>query len=271
MLRTRQGPLALAATLLFAASLASATAAAARTLPPPNAQFDYQIGGPYTPVASVAIVDRDRTDAPAAGKYNICYVNAFQTQPEDAAWWAAAHNDLLLRRGGATVVDESWSEILIDISTPAKRAAVAQVVDGWIDGCKRAGFQAVEPDNLDSWTRSQGLLTSTEAIAYARLLVARAHADGLAIAQKNTSELGATGNRSIGFDFAIAEECAAYGECDAYTSVYGRQVYDVEYADNGGLANFERACQEYGARISIVYRDRDVVPAGQRGYVYRWC
>jgi hypothetical protein len=267
MLRISWTPAAFAAALLATAPVA----AAAPRPPPANAQLDYQIGGSYPPASGVGIVDRDWRDAPAAGKYDVCYVNAFQTQPEDAGWWRRNHDDLLLKRGGAYVVDEDWGEILLDVSTAAKRVAVARVLDSWMDSCKRAGYQAVEPDNLDSFTRSRGLLTSAEAVAYAQLLVAHAHWAGLAIAQKNAPELGALGRSAIGFDFAIAEECAAYGECGDYTSVYGNQVYEVEYVDNGGLANFEAACRANGARISIAYRDRDVEPAGARGYVYRWC
>jgi len=45
---------------------------------------------------------------------------------------------------------------------------------------------------------------------------------GLAIAQKNTAELGATGR--AGFDLAIAEECYANRECGEYTRPYGRRV-----------------------------------------------
>jgi len=269
MLRTRAALLALGAGLCF--PLLPLDAAAARTLPPIDAQFDYQIGGAYPPLSSVAIVDRDRHDPPAADRYNVCYVNAFQTQAEDAAWWRANHDDLLLRRDGAYVVDEGWGEILLDVSTPARAAAVASIVGGWIDGCARAGFDAVEPDNLDSWTRSDGLLTSADALAYAQLLATRAHVDGLAIAQKNAAELGLLGKLSAGFDFAIAEECHPYVECGDYTSVYGHEVYEIEYPENGGEANFIRACRAQGERISIVYRDVGVVPAGEPGYVSRWC
>jgi hypothetical protein len=267
MSRTRSTAAALVAALLAFAPIASAAPRA----PPANAQFDYQIGGAYTPATSVGIVDRDWRAAPVAGKYDVCYVNAFQTQAEDVEWWRRNHDELLLRRNGAYVVDEDWDEILLDISTAAKRAAIARLVNPWVDSCKRAGYQAVEPDNLDSWTRSQGLLSSAEAVAYARLLVAHAHWAGMAIAQKNAPELASIGHTSIGFDFAIVEECQAYGECRAFTAAYGNEVYEIEYADNGGLLNFELACRLDGARISIAYRDRDVVPLGALGYVYRWC
>lgn len=250
---------------------ATTTTASALTLPPANGQFDYQIGGAYTPLSSVAIVDRDRNDAPAAGKYDVCYVNAFQTQPDEITWWKTNHPDLLLKNSsGAYVKDTTWGEILLDTSTAAKRTAIAAIVDGWIDGCGAAGYQAIEPDNLDSWTRSQRLLTQAENQAMATLLASHAHADDLAIAQKNAVELAPVG-RMIGFDFAIAEECQVYDECDGYTATYGDEVYEIEYDDNGGQANFDAACSARGATLSIIYRDRDVLPLGDPSYVYQWC
>jgi hypothetical protein len=240
------------------------------TLPTANATFDYQIGGAYAPAAGVDIVDRDRSDAPVAGKYNVCYVNAFQTQPEDFAWWTTNHPELLLQKNGQWVKDEEWNEVVLDVSTAAKRDALMEIVGPWIDACAAKGYQAVEPDNLNSWERSQGLLTKEQDIAMATLLAARAHQQGLAIAQKNTSEI-APNAAQIGFDFAIVEECQPYGDCGAFDTAYGDRWFEIEYPDNGGLANFQAACTARGARIGIIYRDRDVVPSGDPAYVYEGC
>lgn len=252
------------------ASDAASTAAGAPPRLPAGARFDYQIGGAYPPASDVRIVERDRSQRPVPGRFNVCYVNAYQAQSEQTGWWRRQHHDLLLRdRGGREVVDREWDEVLLDIRTAAKRAALLRIVGAWIDDCARRGFQAVEPDNLDSYTRSAGLLTSSHAIAYAALLSARAHRDHLAVAQKNAAELA--GKRtSAGFDFAIAEECEVYRECGAYTERYGRAVLEIEYTDNGRAA-FTRACRVRGADISVILRDRDVVPRGAPGYVNRYC
>lgn len=243
-----------------------------------NGQFDYQIGGAYTPLASVQIVDRDSGDPAVSGKYNICYINSFQAQPDAAAWWKANHNDLLLKDGGGQyVVDSGWGEILFDTRTSAKRSALAAIQAGWIDGCKAAGYQAIEPDNLDSYSRSKGLITKAHNIAFATLLAQKAHGVGLSIAQKNASEIADAGKNQIGFDFVIAEECQQYGgsfgatECDDYIHYYGNLLFEIEYTDNGGLSGFNAACAARGASISIIYRDRDVVPKGTSGYVYQSC
>lgn len=256
----------------LAAPGASPAAAHAAVAPPPvNGRFDYQIGGAYTPLASVAIVDRDRHDRPVRGRYNICYVNAFQSQADEAAFWRDQHPDLLLTRNGKPVEDPGWpGEYVLDTSTAAKRRALLTIVGGWIDSCATAGFQAVEPDNLDSWTRSKGLLTQAQNVAMATLLAARAHADGLAIAQKNTSELGTAGRDTVHFDFAIAEECQRYAECDAYTGVYGNHVIEIEYTDYARRF-YTAACAARGRTISVILRDRDVVPKGQAAYRYEAC
>lgn len=262
--------LAAAAVSLVCAPGARAAALAVR-LPPGGAVFDYQIGGAYRPDGAVRIVDRDRTDSPSPRHYNICYVNAYQTQPDERGWWVRRHPDLLLRNGsGAFLADPNWpGEYVLDTSTPAKRAAIAAIVGAWIDGCARKGFDGVEPDNLDSWTRAgvNHRLTRTDNLALATMLARRAHADGLAIGQKNTVEVSRAGRRQVHFDFAIAEECQVYRECGGYRTYYGRRVYEVEYSRRA----YKAACAARGATMSIILRDLDVVPRGQRGYVYEHC
>lgn len=262
-------------------STIGAGAASGITLPPANQRIDYQLGGAYTPASGVEIVVRDRLAPPAAGKYNICYVNAFQTQPPDAGWWLKTHPNLLARKNGAYIVDPDWpDEYLFDTSTASKRDALLAIVGPWIDSCARDGFNAIEPDNLDSWTRSQSVLTKAGNVAFATQLVERAHALGLAIAQKNASDIAKIGHAKIGFDFAVAEECQVWSECDDYITVYGPRVYEIEYADTRKDANgkpvkpvdvYKAACAARGNKISIIYRDRELKPAGSPGYVYKAC
>jgi hypothetical protein len=241
------------------------------TPPPAGAVVDYQLGGPYEPNWDVEVVTRDRTVEPAAGLYSICYVNAFQTQPDEGDFWLTEHPDLLLRVDGQLVEDEGWpGEYLLDFSTPDKRTALAEVVGAWIDGCADAGYSAVEPDNLDSATRSDGALELTDAYAFATLLADRAHARGLAIGQKNTSETTAEQAHAVGFDFAVTESCAVYDECEAYSDVYGGHVIEIEYSEDG-YENFEQACTARGGTISILYRDHDVLPRGVPGYEFDHC
>ncbi len=232
----------------------------ARTLPPVNADWDYQLGGPAAVPARVGTVVRDRSAPPVAGRYSICYVNGFQTQPDEKRFWRARW-DLVLKKGGEPVVDSAWGEWLLDIRTAAKRARLARIVAGWTTGCAADGHDAVELDNLDSFTRSRGLLSAADARAFARLLVADAHAAGLAVAQKNWVELGARGPQ-IGFDFAIAEECGRWRECQGYVDTYGARVLMVEYRDG----DFAWTCRRFGDH-SVVRRDQALTADGVRA----WC
>lgn len=255
--------------LATAAAPALAAHASVRR-PPANGQFDYQIGGGYRPAAGVKIVDRDRTAKPAPGVYNVCYINAFQTQAYQDGWWKAHHPKLLLRRHGKLVEDPGWpGEIILNTATAHDRSRLASIEDGWLDGCRSKGFQGVEPDNLDSNARSHGALTESDDFAFAKLLVRHAHAIGLAIAQKNSAEQSKRGH-AIGFDFAIAEECQVYIECNDYTKAYGDEVFEIEYTDNGTAA-YIAACKARGTRISIILRDRNVTPRGNSHYHYKAC
>ena len=306
--RPRRAACAVAGALLWAP--VSSCAASGLTpppvvLPPANGTFDYQLGGAYPPADDVQVVSRDRTEEPAPGVYSICYVNLLQTQPDEegqsatdppygtTAWWQQHHPDLLLRdANGALVMDDVWGEGLLDVRTPAQREALFAVQRDWIAGCAEAGFDAVEPDNLDTHTRSAGLLTFAQTRAYLELVVPFAHARGLAVAQKNTAGdddgedgYGATGDRFVrtdppeGFDFAIAEECGVYDECEAYTAVYGDLVYEIEYTDHNPPVTrdgatrtvFAWACLDRGSSISVLLRDRDLVPAGDPAYHVETC
>jgi hypothetical protein len=244
-------------------------AVAASWAPPPaNATFDYQIGEPYTPPAGVTVVSRDHDATAAAGIYNICYVNAFQAQTADASWWKTNHPDLLLHdKNGNLVIDKDWNEILLDYSTAAKRAGLTTIVGGWIDQCASKGFKGVEPDNLDSYTRSKSLLTESEAVAYAASLTSYAHGKGLAVAQKNDADLSTANAKQAGFDFAVAEQCADYDECQSYTATYGNHVIVIEYSQS----KFTKACNAYGSTLSIVLRDVDVTAPGSGSYVFKTC
>jgi hypothetical protein len=235
-------------------------------LPPLDGKLDYQLGGAYPPPAGVAIVSRDRNAAIAAGIYNICYVNGFQIQPDETAFWTGQHPDLILRNaGGNPVIDTQWNEMLIDVSSPTKRTAVAAIVDGWIAGCAQAGFDAVEIDNLDSYARSTGLLTMDDNVATVALFAASAHGRGLAIAQKNATEL-VPRKAEMATDFVVAEECNRYQECESYRAGYGDHVLSIEYRRQ----DFAAGCAAY-PQLSIVLRDVNLVTPSDAAYVYDGC
>jgi hypothetical protein len=129
-----------------------------------------------------------------------------------------------------------------------------------VKGCADDGYDAVEFDNLDSFTRSHHLLERRQAIAYARLLVRKAHAHGLAAGQKNLAGFDGT---TIGFDLAVAEECGRWDECDRYAAAYGDQVVAIEYRKR----DFHATCQAYGDQWPVERRNLALTPGG----VHAWC
>lgn len=248
----------------------STPAKAAIRLPPAAAGFDYQLGGPYSPPKGVRIVERDRTARPAAGLYNICYVNGFQTQPDASKSFAAQHPDLVLQTSKGPLVDPGWpDEYIFDTSTPAKRAALTTIVGEWISGCARNGYSAVEIDNLDSFTRSDDALTAQDNLALAGAYAKAAHAAGLAIAQKNTADY-ATQVHRLGYDFAVTESCYKFAECASYAKVYP-VVLDVEYGDELGEDDFQRACSDPARPRTMILRDHSLSVPGDTAYLFRTC
>jgi hypothetical protein len=265
--------------LLAAISLAVPMGAASYAPPPENAGFDYQIGGDYPLPDGVSVVARDWFSGEPAPEpaYSICYVNAFQTQanergtdrPDERSNWPRS---LVLSKLGD---DPNWGgEYLIDISTRDKRHRAARWVGWMIDGCASKGYDAVEFDNLDSWTRFDGTPLARrvpfgkhEALKFAGLLADRTHAADLAVGQKNTVDVSRRQARTVGFDFVIAEQCARYNECDAYRRVHGNHMIDVEY----GAADFREACRTIGDEVSVVRRDVQVSMPGARRYAFASC
>ncbi|KAH7100798.1 glycoside hydrolase family 114 protein [Auriculariales sp. MPI-PUGE-AT-0066] len=242
---------------------------------PANAKFDYQIGGAYTPASDVKIVTRDRSNSPVSGLYNICYVNAFQTQVAERDFWLnnSTREALIAKWNGQYLEDPEWpGEYMFNTTTAANRQALATIVEDWIKGCADKGFNAIEPDNLDTFTRSHDLISPDDNLQYAKLFTDYAHSINLAVGQKNAGEeLGNLGQSIAGFDFAIAEECQAnsnsttgYDECATYTDVYGNEVLEIEYDVE---AVWQEACNKRGNIISIILRDTAVSPNG----LYKEC
>lgn len=266
----------IAASLLIGCTTAparpSATDSARQPVLPAAVAVDYQLGGAYEPAGGVGIVTRDSTESPASGIFSICYVNAFQTQPGDAAEWLSERSELVLFDStGDPLIDDNWpDEMILDTSTPDTRARLSEIVGETITLCAEKGFDAVEFDNLDSWTRSGGALTEADSLAFATLIVAAAHAGGLPAGQKNSAELGERGRDEAGFDFAVAEECASFDECDVYTDVYGGSVINIEYPDNLPVP-FAGLCREPTTPPMTVLRDRDLLTPGSEGYVFQTC
>src|SRR6185312_9339435 len=120
---------AVAALALASSALATHVQAQAAVEPlPATGGWDYQLYGRYQSDPRVSIVSSNAgihadpslpiaDDAPVdMSLYNICYLNAFQTQPEDNQFWAdPAYSHLILMNGAEAVEDKRWpGEYLFD-------------------------------------------------------------------------------------------------------------------------------------------------------------
>ena len=250
--------------MIFCASCSSTSdvpprAAPPRAEPPPaNGRFDYQLGGGYAPADDVEVLSRDRTEAPDPDRYNICYVNGFQTQPDEAGLWLDDHPDLLLRDAdGSPLVDPEYpDEYILDTTSASSRGELAEIVGDWIDGCAADGFQAIEIDNLDTFSRFADELDEDAAVTYVRALADRAHAAGLAIGQKNSAEL-LERRAETQLDFAVVEQCNEFDECEQFTDVYEAHVYVIEYDRRA----FDAGCARH-PQLSILFSDVELSPPG---------
>ncbi len=248
-----------------AADTSPKTPEAKVSAPPAHAGVDYQLGGAYTPPKGVSVVSRDHTASPAPGLYNICYVNAFQAQPDAEGDWDA---DLLLRdRAGKVVMDKDWGEAMLDIGTPAKRARIAEKVDDWIDSCADKGFDAVEPDNYDSYTRAPRTDCSPRPTPRrSRRCSPATRTPGTSPSPRRTpsnSPRTASGSASTSRWWRSADSTTNAGP----TSTRSATTSSSSSTPRRAWRRPARA----GATVSIVRRDLDVTPAGQDGYVRETC
>lgn len=146
---------------------------------------------------------------------------------------------------------ERWLDIRrLDLLAPILRAR--------LDTAAAAGFDAVEPDNMEIYTNDTGFpLTYEDQLAFARWLAEEAHARGLAIGQKNAPDQ--VRDLVNVYDFAITEDCFVQGWCEAMLPYLeaGKPVFAAEYTDTG--VDFAAACAWGKQRgFSLILKKREL-------------
>lgn len=167
-----------------------------------------------TPVSTVEELHRQ-------GRRVICYVSAGSWEPyrPDAARYPAEV------QGGAVDgwPDERWLDIRrLDVLRP--------ILEDRFDLCAEKGFDGVEPDWMDTFQQDTGFsITASDQLAFNRMLADMAHQRGLAIGLKN--DLDQVAELADVFDFAVNEQCAEFGECEALRPFLDRNkpVFHAEY------------------------------------------
>lgn len=161
------------------------------------------------------------------GRMVICYFSAGTLEE----WRADAHL-FPAEVVGEPLVD--WPrEHYLDVS---RIDLLSPIMLARLDLAQERGCDAVEPDNVDTWThvgRSGFTITGAQQLAYNRFLAEAAHERGLAIALKN--DLRQIPELLDWFDFAINEQCHRFRECYRLRPFIqaGKAVLGVEYVEDG--------------------------------------
>jgi hypothetical protein len=188
----------------------------------------------------------------ARKKRAVCYVSAgaWESWRPDAAKYPAR-----LRGKSNGWPGERWLDIrAISVLKPLVAARV--------DKCVKAGFDAVDFDNVDGYANDTGFpLTGAHQLAFNRMLARVVHGRGLAVGLKN--DLGQAAELRADFDFAVNEQCFAFHECSVYDSwtKSGRPVVQIEYAgDTAQLCASARAKNRDAMRKALALKAKPWTP-----------
>jgi hypothetical protein len=211
------------------------------------------------PIEDVEVYDLDAFDVEKAsidllkdtGAHTICYVNVGASED----WRSDA--DAFPEDVMGSVYPDWEDERFVDIR---RLDVLGPILEARFDLCAEKGFDAIEPDNMDSWSADTGFpLTREDAIRFAKWMADEAHQRGLAIAQKNAPEL--TGDLVDAFDLAITEDCAADGWCGEMQPYLnsGKPVLTAEYTDRTSEHAFVDACKDQALEgVSLLLKHRDL-------------
>ncbi|MET9609414.1 endo alpha-1,4 polygalactosaminidase [Streptomyces sp. NPDC006512] len=199
-----------------------------RWKPEPGLAWQWQLDGRSDPSVDVPVYDIDGFENSAAdvarlhrdGRKVICYINVGAWEdfrPDRDAFPATLFGKPNGWKG------ERWLDIRrIDQLRP--------IMERRFDMCRDKGFDAVEPDLVEGYGNDTGFpLTPEHQLAYNRMIAEIAHARGLSVGLKN--DLAQIPQLEGVYDFAVNEECAQFGECEALTPFIkaGKAVFHVEY------------------------------------------
>ncbi|WP_425072172.1 endo alpha-1,4 polygalactosaminidase [Sagittula sp. S175] len=214
--------------------------------------WDWQLTAPFDLTRAVEVMDIDPQNhtqseinaLKARGVKLICYLSVGTWEN----WRGNPPPDAVLGKQLPDWPDERYLDI-------RRHDILLPIMTERFERCKAAGFDAVEPDNMDLHSNDSGFpLTSEDTAEYVTLLAARAHALGLEIGQKNAPDLAATLVPLM--DFAILESCFEYGWCQQFQPYIDarKPVFAAEYSRPRPKQC--EAAARYG--VSLIYKDRDL-------------
>lgn len=196
--------------------------------PKPGTSWQWQLSGRLDTSVEADVYDIDlEGTSPATiahlhalGRRVICYFSAGSYEPgrSDSARFPRSVKGKKM---------DGWDELWLDIRNID---ALAPIMLARLDMAAAKGCDAVEPDNVDGYQNDTGFpLRAADQVRYNRWLAEQAHARGLAIGLKN--DLDQVNDLVAYFDFAVNEECFAYGECELLLPFIraGKAVFGAEY------------------------------------------
>ncbi len=204
--------------------------AAARWMPvPTTAPWQWQLQGPIdTSIpANVYELDGFSTKPKAVKRLHdqrrraICYldVGSWESYRPDRGRFPKS----VIGRRYQGFPDERW----IDIRRIGK---LARPLRARFDLCKRKGFDAVEPDNVNGFSNDTGFpITAADQLRFNRWVARQVHRRGMSVALKNDPEQV---SKLVGrFDFAVVEQCFQFHECGRFSPFVaaGKAVFEAEY------------------------------------------
>jgi endo-alpha-1,4-polygalactosaminidase (GH114 family) len=230
--------------------------------PAPGSPFQIQLDGgvPTDEGAQIIEVDGQAPEvnsgwAADPSAYTVCYMSAGTL--EEYRLDARGFSDEVMGNSLPDWPDERYVDLRrLDLLGPIWEAR--------LDACAEAGFDAVDPDNIDSFANDSGFpLTEGDAIAAALWLADAAHTRGLAIAQKNAPEL--TPRLVDVFDFAATEGCLTQGWCSEMAPYVdaGKPVLAIEYVEDGATLDALCSAAE-SAHLSLLVTTLDLPGTGER-------
>jgi hypothetical protein len=182
----------------------------------------YDIDGWNNTAAEVATLH-------ARGLKVVCYMDAGTYEPgrPDSSNFPAS----LKGKGVSGWPGEYWLDVR---ASGPNYATLQSIMLARFKACQQKGFDAVEPDNLDSYQNNPGFsTTAADQLAYNKWIATTVHGLGLAVFQKN--DLDQVGALEPYFDGILDEECNKYSECSTlapYTAAH-KPVWDAEYQEDG--------------------------------------
>jgi len=246
----------------------AAVAAALWTLPAladvraEGAYWDWQLDSPVDFSVDVDVLVTDLMEASAEdvaalkarGVKTVCYVSVGS---------AESYRDDYGRFPPEVLGNDYYGwpdEKFIDIRA---RDAVLPIMRARIDECAARGFDAIEPDNMDTMWEDTGFeLTREDWIAYMTEIAAHAHGKGLQIAQKNAPDFVDVFVDT--FDFVIVEACFQYGFCEDFAPYLaaGKDVLAAEYPETG-IDMAEVCAYAAASEIKFIFKARELA----KGYL----